>query len=185
MKKLTDKKGMTLIEFIVGMALFAIITTAISAVFTPVLRVQLRAREMAECNALLDNIANQMINDLSGAYVCVGTDNGGFPIENNMYISVNGPRDVLYYSETVPGADDFGILYRIVSDGHNRFKMPALPDGAMRKRQVWFSCELAGEPDAPQTAYILRVTVSSARFVEPISRDYAVAPLVLNQINAS
>jgi len=182
MRAALSKKGMTLVEFIVGLLLFAIITTVVSAVFTPIFRVQLRARELAECNALLDNIANQMINDLSEASVSLEESNPGLPAENSLFISVNKPLDVRYFTESDENAERYGVLLRIVNTGASEIETPVLPDGAFRRRQIWFTCEAAyADEETKGTAYVLEVTVTSERVRENISRKYAVMPLLLNQ----
>ena len=64
-KAVKNKKGLTLMELIVGILMFSIISVAISMLLAPILSSYARANDFAEYNALLDNIANQIIDDIS------------------------------------------------------------------------------------------------------------------------
>jgi prepilin-type N-terminal cleavage/methylation domain-containing protein len=66
-KLLKSQKGMTLVELVVGMVMFAIAVGAIGAIMVPTLRVYAEANEYAESNNLLDTLANQILDDLSEA----------------------------------------------------------------------------------------------------------------------
>jgi len=66
MKKL-NKRGLTLIELIVAMLIFAIILTAVTAIFVPILRTHTRANETAAASTILDNLSLLMLAEINNA----------------------------------------------------------------------------------------------------------------------
>lgn len=160
MKNLKEKKGMTLIELIVGMMMFAILTAAVSAVLVPMLRVYARANEFAECNTLLDNVANQIIKDLSNA-----TKELDLSADETILITIE--LDEIIY--TVDNSN--GVLLK---NG-----IPVLSKSYYKNKSVNFSC--VSISSSAGTAYMLTVIISSDENGEMIRRDYAVKPLALNQ----
>lgn len=165
-----DKSGMTLTELIVGLVLFAIITITASAILAPLLKVYTKANELAECNTLLDNVAAQIIKDLSNATVVIaGLDDDDDVLTDELPITID-TDDVTYTIEA-----DTGILQK---NG-----IPVLSKTYYKGKSVSFTCKLvAGDPG---TAYTLTVIVLSDRDGEMICRDYDVKPLVLNQYEGS
>jgi prepilin-type N-terminal cleavage/methylation domain-containing protein len=70
-KKLKNRKGMTLTELLVGIAVFSILMLTVTTVFMQMVRLQQRAVAMSELNTLVDNVANPIISDLLGStHVC-------------------------------------------------------------------------------------------------------------------
>lgn len=67
LKILKNKRGVTLMELIIGMVISVIITTYVSAVLAPMMNVFYRSNDLAEVNTLLDNVSELMINDFSRA----------------------------------------------------------------------------------------------------------------------
>ena len=175
---LTNKKGMTLTELLIGLLLFAIIAAITSALLLPMLRAHTAANEFAEYNTLLDNIANEVIGDLAAA--AEPLDPVGWPIDiseaGDRFSIVTDGRDIAY------AIDADGLLLKDV-DGS---EAPVLPDwfyarGHENDRSVRLTVDRAGSGgEAEETAYILTVTILFGDG-ESISRAYAARPLVLNQ----
>lgn len=166
LKILSNKKGMTLMELIVGMMLFAIVAGTVSAILVPMLKAYTKANEIAEYNTLLDNIANQIIADLLQS-----TDD---PLLNNtkpsIMITIDNYADVLYEIDDNIDSVNYGALLRNGT--------PVFTKKFYKSNSVSFVCELESGADK---AYKLTVTISSDKDGSSISRDYAVRPLVLNQ----
>jgi prepilin-type N-terminal cleavage/methylation domain-containing protein len=102
-KLLKSQKGMTLVELVVGMVMFAIAVGAIGSIMVPTLRVYAEANEFAESNNLVDTLANQILDDLSEATaVTPGTGTFTFSMDT---------RTVMYSLDT-SGGDSDGILLR-------------------------------------------------------------------------
>ena len=164
MKVLKCKKGMTIIELVIAMILFVMLTIAVSAVFAPMMRAYAKANEIAECNTLLDNIANQMISDMSEVTKPL-EDNNSLPVDDILLIDI----------------DNVKVDYSIDSDGIVLKNGAAvLSKNFYKDKSIKFSCSAADELDGK--AYILTVAIFSDENNEQIaSRDYAVKPLFLNQ----
>lgn len=165
-KILKCKKGMTLVELIVGVMIFTVITTIASAVLAQMVRVYSQSNELAELNTLLDNVANHIVSDISNAttpLVNIGIDN-----EITVVIDTN---TITY---TVAGD---GTLLRSAGGAA---PIPILPKTFYKNKSVGFVLNLS--PSGTGTAYMLTVTIHSDHNGSPIiSRDYAIRPLALNQ----
>ena len=157
-KILKSKEGMTLTELIVGMVLFAIVAAAASAMLVPMLRIYTKANNLAECNTLLDNVANQIIGDLLESTKEPEWDND----HPSITVTIDDPGDVLY---TIGD----GVLLK---NGE-----PVLKKNFYKGKSVSFICAREGTTDK---SYRLTVIITSDRDGEMIRRDYAVRPLVLN-----
>lgn len=161
LKFLKSKKGLTLVELLVGCALLAVLTSVLVIVFVPMVNMQIKVKELAELNGLLDNLANPIVKDISKTFsspVITGT-------ENDIQISVHSLNDVAY---TV---DSDGILLR---NG-----LPVYSKSFYKDKSIKFVCDTAS---VSGEAYNLTVTIiSDSDNTEIISREYAVKPLSLNQ----
>ncbi|MEG1501167.1 MAG: prepilin-type N-terminal cleavage/methylation domain-containing protein, partial [Clostridiales bacterium] len=62
-----DKSGVTLVELIIGIVMFSILTISVSLIFAPTLDIYVQVNELAELNSLANNIANQIAADLTRA----------------------------------------------------------------------------------------------------------------------
>ena len=60
-----NKKGMSLMEILVGSLMFAMIAVTVSAVLAPMMMSFSRAADFAEYNTLLDNVGNRIASDLA------------------------------------------------------------------------------------------------------------------------
>ena len=104
MKILKNKKGLTLIELIVGIVMFTIIALTVATSLTPTLFAFMSANDFAEYNALLDNIANQIVGDMMQATEpSPGSDNPVFPdnvwiVDDSEELIIRIPGRVVRYS---------------------------------------------------------------------------------------
>jgi hypothetical protein len=156
---------MSLIEIIVGSLMFVIVATAVASALGPMLRAYSRAADYAEYNALLDNVANRIISDMSLS--TASPDQAG----SEIVIRINA-TEIRY---TI-GPN--GVLLRKSSAGADEWS-EVLPQGYYRNQVI---SELSVSPwPGVADAYMLRIEISSSRQGPTIEREYAVRPLVLNQ----
>ena len=162
-KILKNKKGVTLVELAVGMVIFSIVTASAIAVMVPMMRAMTRANVISEYNALLDNLANNIISEMS----MVSYDTN---IPNPIIIDDN-------LINIVPS----GIVFTIDEDGIlliNGFSV--LPKQYYRNNRMSFEPRLITNEFG--TVYEITLTLSDGRGYE-VSRTYSVRPLALNQYN--
>ena len=169
-KLLKSKKGFTLVELLVGLVIFGIISVAVAASLAPTLFAFMRANDFAEYNILLDNIANQIINDLSQSTEepeFAEAGDWGSAGWNDLSITKHAVR-VRY---TVGGA---GILLRDL--GGDPF--PVFSEEFYKRKTVAFKLNtFSTDP----LAYTLTVRLENINRDFDIEREYAVRPLILNQ----
>ena len=173
-KLLKSKKGFTLIELIVGLVIFGIISTAVATLLAPMLFAFIRANEFAEYNILLDNLANQIISDLSQSTEPPGFVAGGDQPDgtwNN--VTITTPAAIVRY--TVEGADNRGILIREINGEPHR----VFTEDFYRRKLVSFKLNYLIDADTP--SYTLTVRLDHVNRNFEIERVYAVKPLILNQ----
>jgi hypothetical protein len=157
-----NKKGMSLMEILVGSLMFAMIAVTVSAVLAPMMMSFSRAADFAEYNTLLDNVGNRIASDLAKSSG-IPTDLGELDMVG---ISINSENDVIY---TISEAE--GILLR---NGTQVF-----PPGMYRNKRVSFIVF----DTAP--GFTIEVTVNPTdrpgTMGATISREYAVRPIRLIQ----
>jgi len=152
-----NKKGMSLMEILVGSLMFALIAITVTAVLSPMMLTYMRANDLAEYNKLLDNVGNIIVSDLSRASEALPVSG-----ENSVVITVSRGNTVEY---TAYG----GSLLR---NGD-----PVFPAGFYKGKTVSF--------DVSETTpgYTVTVTVSStgrpAAVGVTLERDYSALPLML------
>jgi len=150
---LKAKKGMTLIEVLVGTILLGIVVMTIVAVITPMMMAYRRSNTLAEYNQVLDNVGNLLVSELSQAELI-------HELANNLIdLSINGVR-VKYTREPD------GFLYRNdVRVYHEDF---------YRSVQIRLISPVILNPDETPTNYEIEVTVTSEQgAAAEISRVYA------------
>jgi len=172
-KMLNDNKGLTLVELIIGVMIFAVITTSAMSIFMPMMRTMMRANEISEYNTLFDNIATLIINDLSsstGEAVIQRLAAPGQPLEQ-LRIHIEFPGAVIYEY------DANGILLR---NGN-----PLLPERFFGWTTVTIECEniFEDDDDIDDVVYNLTITLSDSLGNAGLFRTFVVRPLVLNQFN--
>ena len=180
-------------ELIVGMVMFTIISITISMLLAPILSAYTRANDFAEYNALLDNIANQIINDISQATdplpptqtTGVWTD----PNEDtrDRFLTITAQNRVIRYAVTsgvlereglIVERDITGEIVQVTSEW-----FPVFSEDFYKRKNVSFMVEDISTVTV--TAYRLTVRLTedrgpiNARFEIP--REYEVRPLMLNQ----
>ena len=178
-KILKSKKGLTLMELIVGILMFTIISITISMLLAPILMSYTRANDFAEYNALLDNIANRIVNDLSQSTMppVFTPDPGPWAQDDGIFLEVFTNNRIIRY------ALSGGVLQR--ADRLDAAGDPDLHDvfseDFYRRKDVSFMLEEADEnPDF--TGYRLTVRLTERRTAGfQIYREYAIRPLMLNQ----
>jgi len=174
-KLMKTKKGFTLIEVVIGLVIFGIISVAAAAVLAPSLFAFMRANDFAEYNNLLDNLANQIISDLSQS-----TETPVF-IEDDWDSDVSITQNTRVINYTVADAGDLRntmILFRQVG---NAEPSPVFSEDFYKRKNVSFKIE-TNETEAA-VVYLLTVRLQSQSGNLDIEREYAVRPLVLNQNN--
>ena len=148
-----------MVELIVGLLLFMILTTAVSTLFLPMLRAFSRANDLAEINMLLDSVSNEILGDVRVADI-VKIDSSGIAtelkVDNVAEYSVDGGLltrngwavfDRGYYKgKTV-------ALEYLAEDG------TALPDGRV------------------EDPFVVRITLFYSSGDVASIRDYAVHPI--------
>jgi len=196
---LSNKKGMTLMELIVGMVMFSIISVSISMLLAPTLFAYMRANDFAEYNALLDNIANQIISDLSQS-----TDEPKFPPggdwiewradDDSSFLTITTRTRLVRYTvgDLVFDTDNEslgGVLQRVgVNENDEPELFDVFSEDFYKRKAVSFSIEEATSNSGEDiTAYTLTVrlistgTMASTGRGFEVTRDYVVRPLMLNQ----
>ena len=155
-KVLKNKKGMTLIEILIGSLLFAIVTATATAVLAPMMQAFSRANDLAEYNILLDNVGNKLVSEISQASEIKSEDPLRLVIQGNI------------------------IEYTVHNGSLERNGLPVFPQGFYEGKSIGFQITA----DAPDV--IIAVTVfpsDEGRGVSAatITRTYAVKPLIMIQ----
>jgi len=176
MKTFRNKKGMTLMELIVGILMFSILSIAVSVILAPVLTSFMRANDFAEYNALLDNIANHLINDISQSTSEPIFEEGVWAQDDDgIFLTIFTQNRVIRYA--VMG----NILQREgLDENNNTVLFDVFSEDFYRRKLVCFMIETDENPDI--TAYFISVRLTergNAGF--EIVRRYAVRPLIINQ----
>jgi len=171
-------------ELVVGMVMFTIISISISMLLAPILSSYTRANDFAEYNALLDNIANHIINDISQSTESpvITSGAGGWAQEDHgIFLTITTQNRIIRY------AVEDNVLQRVVgfTEGANPQPIlsPVFSEDFYKRKHVSFRVEADTNPEV----YILTVRLvenrgwGAASF--EIQRDYAVRPLMLNQFD--
>lgn len=178
---LKDHRGMSLIELMIGMFVFAVVITATLYIFVPLMDTMVRSNEVAEYNTLFDNVANLIISDISSLTLMPG---GNLDL-NDGPVSLNTNRLITYDKDSIQDSDT-GMREGTIRRNGN----PLLPERfAGERTDISFRLALDSDPDI-EVVYLLTVSLTrrNPRTGEinenlTITRDYAVRPLVLNQYN--
>lgn len=172
MKKLLSilklKKGMTMIELVVGMLIFAVIASSVAAVLVPTLNAYMKANELAEVNTLLDNLSEEMLSDIARATAVSVDDVAG----NGKITIITGIGNIDYYVDT-------GVLCRAGGAGD----VPVLEKRYYKGKSV--AIDYLGQDgitevdtaDEIKTPFYIRLTISSDKGGSIASRRYAANPV--------
>jgi hypothetical protein len=162
------------------MVMFVIISITVSMVLAPTLNAYMRANDFAEYNALLDNIANQIIVDLSQS-----VNDEDFPVFiNGVWFEENDGEflAIKTRSRIVRYAVFNGVL-QVEAVGENNapiWRDVFSPDFYKRKLASFM---IEADNPANPTAFILTVKLrenSTLGDLFEIERQYVVRPLMLN-----
>jgi len=180
MKILKNKKGLTLMELIVGMVMFVLISITVSMVLAPTLSAYMRANDFAEYNALLDNIANQIIIDLSQSVNDEDfpefTDGVWFEEDDGEFLAIKTRNRIVRYAVF----NDVLQIESVDEDGDPVWRDVFSTD-FYKGKDAAFRIE-AGDPDNPVFTLTVRLRENSALGnIFEMERQYAVRPLMLNQ----
>ena len=159
-KPLKNKKGMTLVEAVAGIMVFAVIAATVTTILVSVSKAYVKSNDLAETNLLLNNLSREVLSELRSA--------SGVTVSGSKIKIRTGSKTVLYSVEN-------GFLYRdetpVFDEKYYNGKTMALAYYADEQET-----EISPNPDE----FIVRVKILSADNRVTISRDYAVKPLGLN-----
>lgn len=162
-KLLKNKKGITMIEMVVGMLVFSIIAISVTTILVPVLNAYSKANDLAEINTLLGNLSAEILDDLARSTSATVSDSG-----TKLTITTNA-NTIVYDIDAATGETD-GFLCR---NG-----IAVLHEGFYKNKTVSVEyCDSDGatlsDGDVPAKFYV-RLTLTSSEGTTMASRDYAV-----------
>ncbi|MCL2030193.1 MAG: type II secretion system GspH family protein [Oscillospiraceae bacterium] len=129
-KRLRSRAGMTLIETMIGLVIFAILCTAAAGIMGPMMNAYFNAIEFSEVNTILDNLSAELLSDLSDA-VEVQMD---IPLPDDITIQRGPGRHPVKYSI------DGGYLKRVSGGSTLVFS-----DSFYRNKEAKVNCDLDGD----------------------------------------
>jgi len=175
-RKVKNNKGLTLIELVVGLIIFGIISVAISMILAPTLFAYMRANDFAEYNALLDNVANHMINDISQITDIIDENELGSWIDgdtNTGVITLLQSTQIIQYTVNENGA--------LIKDH------PVFSEDFYKSKKLSVRIDYSDTNTATNDiAYILTIRLTEDNTMSnlfQIEREYAVKPLIINQFS--
>jgi len=156
-KLVKNKKGVTLMEVIIGTLLFALVTITVATVLAPVMLTFKRANDIAEYNLLLDNIGNHITSDIAQASKVVPVIGGLTLTINSIEVTYTFPAGILLKNEKeVLSADYYD------------------------RKTISFSVDDTDSPNIIVTVTIIP-SGRTDRSGASLSRDYAVRPLMISK----
>ncbi len=189
LKLLKTSKGVTLMELVVAMLVFAILMMTVTAILTPMLRTYYRAVDFAETNPLLDEISNKMLADINQAN-SVQVDTAA----NTLTLTIKRPGQVaytvIYDHQPIDGVNN--VLHRTVSGVEAAETTvpvydPHFYEGNYRTGNAWktvtvrYSTDAAGETalalGSVDSPFYVNISINGAG--NQINRTYAVNPLCI------
>jgi len=90
-KLLKSKKGVTIMEVVVGSLLFGMVALTLTAAISPLMMAYRRANDLAEFNQVLDAIGNRITSEVSQASSITYAAGTG-----RLTLSVSAPNDVIF-----------------------------------------------------------------------------------------
>ena len=177
-KLLKSKKGFTLMELVVGLVIFGIISVSVAAALAPTLFAFMRANDFAEYNILLDNIANQIISDLSQATEEPEFDEGSErPGASWNSVTITKLAAIVRYTISDGSGDEPpGILMREIGSSDPQ---PVFSEDFYKRKMVSFKLNTHNAVDEPPS-YTLTIRLVNTAGDFEIEREYAVRPLILH-----
>lgn len=164
-KILKNKKGMTLMEVVVGMLTFSIIVISVTIVLPSILGAYDKANDLAEINTMLDNLTFEMLSDLSDATEATVSDTA---------ITIKTNRKTVTYS--IGAGDNAGLLLK---DGRAILEK-SYYKGKTVKVEYYNEDSTKLEGTVSKSIIVKMILLSDSASVMA-TRDYAVKPLGLSQ----
>ena len=174
-KILKSKTGLTLVELIIGMMVLSIIITMTFALVVPMMQFQRRVNLLAEQNAILDNLANQIIYDISMA---MPDEEEKIPTQNpdtgeiRIFLGGQSGNEVIYTVRT----DITSGLNMIFRQTANKADPEPLLPGLFHSGLDVVSVNLEQIGNV-----VYELTIELANVNTRFERTYTVRPLGLNQ----
>ena len=181
--KLRSKRGMTLLETVVGMVIFSIIAVSVSMVLVPTSEVTAGAADLSENNTIMGRISAEIISDMKKA--------------TSMELISGVAGDTLKITVGVSSTSNYTIYYRVNGDG--LLIKGSLPNnmrvvhdaGYYKGRTIKLeffappvtssSVALSAPPTGPlelPSSVIVRITlIRTSDNQDLLVRDYAVSPV--------
>ena len=104
-RRLRNKKGMTLTELIVAMLVMSIIMLAVTTVFLPIYNAYVNANELAEINSLLNSLSSYVMSDLENAREVPDFDDNTLVIDTRITVTYATNGDNILTRNAVPILD--------------------------------------------------------------------------------
>lgn len=194
-KVLKNNKGNTLVELVISLLIFAIITLATNSIVIPIIRIINVAVSVGELNTMLSDITNELGSNINNATtITVSPDNGGSLLlkvgSSNLTYSVLKEIDPLT-SLPSTDADALDILC-IKNTGATAFRNVFDPEYYDDKSiEIKFyvidptASNLKGSEITDRTivdSFIMNVKITQDGY-ERINRDYVYEPMGLGVIS--
>jgi len=156
-----SKKGMTLMEILVGSIMLAVFAVAISMIIPPMLLAFMRANDFAEYNALLDSVGNQIVSDVVRASDPLTTAPAGGGAQVEIAGAVTGVDNV-----TIPITGAGNVEYSISAQGTlERGGAEVFPQGFYKGKEIGFTIRAHEDMDgAYEIVVIIRPLAGGNRF---------------------
>jgi prepilin-type N-terminal cleavage/methylation domain-containing protein len=149
MKKIFKKShnGFTLVELLVSIAIFAIISIVMSNIIISISKFSLENERRSDFLSQLDNAANAIQNDLRGAKSAGRCPDGRiFRYDGNKYYMLNITDDKVLWTEVFDG-----ILCRIAPSGRSIY----LTSNSLKINSVLYDSQDVGDGDPNTILYVL------------------------------
>lgn len=168
-KALRNRRGVTLVELIITMALFSIITAAAAALLPPTLASYAKANELAELNTLLDTLTTELSAAMAG-------------IDTEPTLSTDGTQITLTTgTNSATYSTNNGVLFCQRDSGTAQ---AVLQGGYYKNKQLAVAFTYTVTPATPTVpaSAIIQTTLSlTLADGGTLDRSFSVKPLILNQ----
>ena len=156
---LNNKKGLSLMEILIGSLLFGLVVMTVFTVLAPMMRSARIANDFAEYNQILDSIGNRITSEMAQSEVTA-------TVANSVTMTQN--------SETVVFTIDSGRLQRSLNGAE---PAPVFPNDFYRGKTVSFTIL----DESPNFTVTVRVESVGGIFATAAVRErlYAVRPLLM------
>lgn len=192
-KKLKSTSGMTLIETIVALLLFAVLAAAITAVLIPVLNSFVRANDLAELTVLVENIGKEITDDLKQSTANATNIDGIELSGKSKNISIKIESNVVEYQIPTGSDDNAGILMKKFGTNDPGFNntvhgaefFPVFDAKYYRGKTLDITYDVSyGVGGKTDPLYTVKVDITNKDgLTKVVGNTFTARPLVLNQYN--